>query len=261
MAWDVHVTPAAPQLGETVSVVVETQTDPAPQLFFNQQPYPLFPLGAGRFRALLPTTPFDRPGSRTLEVRAEGQVRQVPFTLVGRAFPTQSIWLPPDKEDIEGTNLEFDRIDAFKRLFTPQKFWNGPFLKPTSGEVTTVYGVLRYYNGKFADDYYHRGVDYAAATGTPVIAPAAGRVGLVGYERQGFELNGNTIGLDHGQGVLSLFIHLNTIEVQEGQMVQAGQRIGTVGSTGIATGPNLHWGLYVGGQSVDPVPWRFGNVE
>jgi murein DD-endopeptidase MepM/ murein hydrolase activator NlpD len=94
-----------------------------------------------------------------------------------------------------------------------------------------------------------------------VVAPAAGRIALVGRVNQGFSLHGNTVGIDHGQGVLSIMIHLHRINVNEGDLVQAGQVIGTVGSTGISTGPHLHWGLYVNGVSVDPVPWRERGFE
>ncbi len=121
--------------------------------------------------------------------------------------------------------------------------------------------MRRYYNGEFAQDYYHRGVDYAASTGTPVVAPAAGHIRLVDREANGFRIHGNTVGIDHGQGVLSIMIHLNSISVREGDFVQAGQTIGTVGSTGASTGPHLHWGLYVNGIAVDPVPWRYDGLE
>ncbi|MCF3608141.1 M23 family metallopeptidase [Planktothrix agardhii 1033] len=173
----------------------------------------------------------------------------------------QSIWLPPDKEGLEGTDQEFDRVDAFKALVTPEKYWKGPFLRPNAGEITTIYGVRRYYNGEFAEDYYHRGVDYGGAMGSPVVAPAAGRVALVGRESQGFEIHGNVIGLDHGQGVASILMHLNRIDVKEGDFVQPGQVIGTVGSSGASTGPHLHWGLYVQGKAVDPVPWRYAAID
>jgi len=83
----------------------------------------------------------------------------------------------------------------------------------------------------------------------------------VGREADGFVIHGNTVGVDHGQGVSSIFIHLSRIDVQEGDVVAAGQRIGAIGATGSATGPNLHWGLYVNGQSVDPVPWREQGFE
>jgi murein DD-endopeptidase MepM/ murein hydrolase activator NlpD len=93
------------------------------------------------------------------------------------------------------------------------------------------------------------------------VAPAAGRIALVGREAEGFEIHGDTVGIDHGQGVTSIYLHLSRIDVQEGDMVQAGQVIGAVGSTGASTGPHLHWGLYVHGQSIDPVPWRYEGVE
>jgi murein DD-endopeptidase MepM/ murein hydrolase activator NlpD len=77
----------------------------------------------------------------------------------------------------------------------------------------------------------------------------------------GFELHGNTIGIDHGQGVASIYIHLNSISVREGDFVQPGQTIGTVGSTGASTGPHLHWGVYVNGVAVDPGPWRQQRMD
>ena len=161
-----------------------------------------------------------------------------------------------------GTDHEFDRVAEFKRLVTPERHWQGSLVRPSSGYVSTEFGVQRYYNGVYADDYYHRGVDYAAATGSPIVAPAAGYIRLVGrVRRDGFEIHGNTVGIDHGQGVLSFMIHMNRVDVQEGEFVAAGQTVGGVGSTGASTGPHLHWGLYVNGIAVDPVPWRFDGVE
>jgi murein DD-endopeptidase MepM/ murein hydrolase activator NlpD len=161
----------------------------------------------------------------------------------------------------EATQHELDRVAAFKNLETPEKYWNGPFVKPNSGRISTGYGLRRYYNGVFAKDYYHRGVDYAGGTGSPVMAPAAGRIALVGRVSEGFRVHGNVVGIDHGQGVTSIMMHLSRIDVREGQMVKAGQRVGAVGSTGAATGPHLHWGLYVHGISVDPAPWREKGFE
>jgi murein DD-endopeptidase MepM/ murein hydrolase activator NlpD len=261
IALEVQISPSAPELGDTISIVVDSPTDTNPQLWVDNQTHPLYSVAPGRFRALVPTTPLDTPGLRSFQVQAEGQVQQHSVAVADRYFTTQHIWLSEADNALTGTDLEFDLVGEFKQLVTPDKFWTTPLRRPTTGPVTTVYGLKRYYNGVFANDYYHRGVDYAAATGTPVIAPAAGRIALVGYEVEGFEIHGNTIGLDHGQGVVSIFIHLNSIQVTEGQMVAAGEQIGTVGSTGISTGPHLHWGLYVHGQAVDPVPWRFGNVE
>ena len=263
-ALQVRVTPDRPQLGDTLSVEVQLEKPAVgdrPRVTVGQKTYPTFAVAPQRYRALLPSTPLDRPGRQVLQVAGDGEVRNIAVWIRDRSFPTQSIWLPPDKSALQGTDREFDQVDAFKKIVTPQKFWNGPFLRPNQGPVTTVFGVRRYYNGEFASNYYHRGVDYGGYQGSPVVAPAAGRIALVGRESGGFEIHGNTIGIDHGQGVLSIFLHLNRIDVREGDIVRAGQVIGTVGSTGISTGPHLHWGLYVHGQAVDPVPWRFGGVE
>ena len=260
-ALQVQVTPTNPELGDTLSVMIQVNSSsPTPTVSVLQKNYPAFPMGNNRFRALLPTTPLEKAGTRQIQVAGDGQVQKLSVQVRSRNFPTQSITLPPGK-DSEGTDAEFDRVDAFKALVTPQKFWNGPLLRPNSGEITTIYGVRRYYNGVFAQDYYHRGVDYAGAYGSPVMAPAAGRVSLVGRESQGFKIHGNVVGIDHGQGVASILMHLSRIDVKEGDLVQAGQVVGALGSTGASTGPHLHWGLYVNGQSVDPVPWRLRGIE
>jgi len=270
----VQIQPTNPQLGDTISVLIqgEAATSPtntpatAPTVVMNQKTYPTFATGSNRYRAFLPTTPLDAPGNLSIQVNAApsstqaSQTQTFTVALRNREFPTQSIWLSGDSDSL-GTDHEFDRVDAFKALVTPEKLWNGAFQRPNQGEITTIYGVRRYYNGEFAQDYFHRGVDYAGPTGDPVVAPAAGRIALVGRVEDGFELHGNTIGIDHGQGVLSIMLHLSRIDVKEGDVVQPGQRIGAVGGTGAVTGPHLHWGLYVNGQSVDPVPWRYTGFE
>ena len=260
-ALQVKVMPANPELGDTLSVVIQVDgSGETPTVSVQQKNYPAFPMGNNRFRALLPTTPLEKAGARQIQVKGDGKVQDLSVQVRSRNFPTQSITLPPGK-DSEGTDAEFDRVDAFKALVTPQKFWNGPLLRPNSGEITTIYGVRRYYNGVFANDYYHRGIDYAGDYGSPVVAPAAGRVSLVGRESQGFTIHGNVVGIDHGQGVASILMHLSRIDVKEGDFVTAGQVIGTLGSTGASTGPHLHWGLYVHGQAIDPVPWRLQGIE
>lgn len=259
-ALQVRVTPPNPQLGDTLSVLIQTdRVGSEPQVVMGDQTYPAFPLQGNRYRALVPTTPLDQPGKLQIQVSADGDVRNLAVPLRNRSFRTQRIWIKGGGSN--ATELELNRVAEFKKLETPEKFWNGSFLRPNSGRVSTVFGVRRYYNGVFAQDYYHRGVDYASGTGSPVVAPAAGRVSLVGQESEGFRVHGNTVGIDHGQGVLSIMLHLNQIDVREGDFVRAGQKIGTVGSTGASTGPHLHWGLYIHGVSVDPVPWRFVGFE
>lgn len=258
-ALQVQITPNNPRLGDTVSVVINTDGQTSgeqPTVAVGEKTYPVYEVAPNKYRAFIPTTPLEKGGVRTIRVAGDGQQRNLAVKIGDRKFPVQRINLPPGKAGVSATELELSRVAAFKALQTPEKFWNGPFLQPNAGRITTIYGVRRYYNGKFANDYYHRGVDYAGATGSPVVAPAAGRVALVGTVAQGFKVHGNVVGVDHGQGVVSIFMHLSRINVKEGDFVKAGQRIGAVGSTGASTGPHLHWGLYVNGLSVDPVPWR-----
>ncbi len=263
-ALQVRVLPSNPQLGDTLSVSIgldNPASSSAPTVNVGQKTYPAFEVAPNQYRALIPTTPLEKAGARQLRVAGEGQVQNLSVQVRNRNFPVQRINLPPGKAGLSATENELQRVAAFKALQTPQKYWNGPFLKPNAGRITTIYGVRRYYNGKFANDYYHRGVDYAGAVGSPVIAPAAGRVALVGRESQGFRIHGNVVGIDHGQGVTSIYMHLSRINVKEGDVVKPGQVIGAVGATGAVTGPHLHWGLYVNGQSVDPVPWRTKGVN
>jgi murein DD-endopeptidase MepM/ murein hydrolase activator NlpD len=116
--------------------------------------------------------------------------------------------------------------------------------------VSTSFGLERYVNGHFS--YRHRGVDLACPEGTPVKAAAAGTVSLAD---DSFLLHGKTIILDHGQGVSTIYLHLSAIDVREGDDVTAGQVIGRVGATGVATGPHLHFAVYAYHEPVDPFFW------
>ena len=274
-ALEVEISPPNPQLGDTISAIVTTD-DPSivPTVQVGSQTYPVFehdgeqyPAREGRglrsrrkYRAFVPTSPLTTPGKMTVRVQGDNKTSQIGVWLKSRNFPVQRIWLS-GKASRPATPLELERVAAFKELVTPQKFWQGSFLRPNLNRVSTGFGIRRYYNNVFASDYYHKGVDYAGGYGSPIIAPAAGKVRLVGREDAGFHVHGNVVGIDHGQGVLSIFMHLQDINVAEGTMVEAGQRIGTIGSTGASTGPHLHWGLYVNQTAVDPVPWRFGTIE
>jgi murein DD-endopeptidase MepM/ murein hydrolase activator NlpD len=261
-AYQVQVNPARPVLGDTLSVVIQGESNGVtPTVTAGDTTYQAFALSANRYRALIPTSPNTKPGRITLAIDGPDGTNSVAVNISDRTFNTQYINLSDDRAGLEGTDYEFNRLDELRALRTPERYWNGPMAKPSTGYVSSVYGNRRYYNGVFAEDYYHRGVDYAAGDGSPIYAPAAGKIALVGRVADGFELNGNTIGIDHGQGVTSVMIHLSGFEVNEGDRVEQGQLIGYMGSTGFATGPNLHWGLFVNDIAVDPVPWREGGVE
>lgn len=255
LAFQAQVTPTTAKLGDTLTVMTQTDTPTPPRVSVGNKSYQGFEIAPNQFRTFVPTTPLTPPGIVTMRVAQGNDTQTLTVPLQKRTFPIQRIWLS-NRNSGPVDEYEFDQMDAFKALVTPEKFWNGPLLRPNNGPITSGYGIRRYYNGVFANDYFHRGVDYAGNYGSAIVAPAAGRVALVGYERKRFKTHGNCIGIDHGQGVSSVFLHLSRIDVKEGDMVTAGQVIGALGNTGASTGPHLHWGLYVNGQAVDPTPWR-----
>jgi murein DD-endopeptidase MepM/ murein hydrolase activator NlpD len=263
-ALQVQVSPKNPRLGDTISLMITRNSSSNSGdviVTTGKDTFKAFEVPPNKYRAFIPTTPLEKPGIRAIKVSAGGEIENLSVQVANRKFPVQRINLPPGKAGVKATELELRRAREFRETVSSEKFWDGPFLHPNKGRKSTPYGVRRYYNGVFANDYYHRGLDYASGTGSPVVAPAPGRVSLVGRVSQGFRVHGNIVGIDHGQGVGSILMHLNSINVKEGDMVKAGQKVGTVGSTGASTGPHLHWGLYVNGKSVDPKPWTDTGLE
>jgi hypothetical protein len=133
-----------PKLGDTVSVWIATDrvTATPPTVSVNNKQFPAFAMSANRWRAFIPTTPLDKAGLRQVVVTGEGLQQTLPMQLGDRKFPTQSIWINDSGGGSEPTDYEWDKVSAFKKLVTPQKFWNGAFLRPNDGEVTTGFGAI-----------------------------------------------------------------------------------------------------------------------
>ena len=121
------------------------------------------------------------------------------------------------------------------------------FMIPVEGIVTGVYGTQRYYNGEKGN--YHNGHDIAADTGTPIYSPSSGKVILTGD----YYYNGKFVMINHGNSLISIFLHMNDIHVSKGSIVEKGELIGTVGNTGLSTGPHLHWSVLLNNTYVDPL--------
>ncbi len=144
---------------------------------------------------------------------------------------------------------ELARIAAARAQASASSGWSQRFIWPARGRLSGVFGAQRVYRGG-VPAAYHSGTDVAAGGGALVVAPADGIVTLAPPPM--FSLEGNLVILDHGLGLSSAFLHLARVSVRPGQTVRQGQPIGTVGATGRATGPHLHWGMVWNGARIDP---------
>ena len=168
-------------------------------------------------------------------------------------YGAETISLVTEMQDLlapEVTTPEWERVAHTMSDFTPKRYIDDVMIAPSDGMITSYFGTRRLYNGGVLDTF-HSGVDFGAAMGSPILAPADGVVVLA----EDMPVRGNATIIDHGWGVYSGYWHQSTHYVAVGDMVTAGQAIGAVGSTGRSTGPHLHWELWVGGVQVDPLQW------
>lgn len=218
----------------------------------------IFTREEGEYWALAGFPPWSEPGAHSWSIVAtddEGRaVEASGYLLVTAAdFPIQYIDLPSGKEvllDPELVQAEWARVRALFLQVTPARLWQGRFLLPAEGEISSLFGSRRSYEGGPVASY-HMGVDYAAPEGAPVVAANSGRIALA----EELTVRGGTVIIDHGLGVHTGYFHLSGITVAPGQEVERGALIGYVGSTGLATGAHLHWEMRIGEIGVDPTEW------
>jgi murein DD-endopeptidase MepM/ murein hydrolase activator NlpD len=198
-----------------------------------------------------------KPGPYVVEVTgldADGKAVAVdyPITVGPKTFATRRLtvderFVSPPTSALARIQKESERVRATLDAVSPGRYWTGPFLVPVPGRPISEFGKRSVYNGQPRRP--HAGTDFAGATGTPIKAPNAGRVVLAAD----LYYSGNTIILDHGQGLYSYFGHLSAFSAREGDGVAAGTVVGEVGATGLVTGPHLHWSVWLAGTRVDPL--------
>jgi len=196
----------------------------------------------------------DAPAKDALSIQyPDGQKVTRPLIIRPQTYKTTRIdGLPerkvtPKEEDLKRIRSDNAKIGKVRRLDSASTDFLSGFIWPVKGRVSGVFGSQRILNGKPRRP--HNGMDIAAPQGTPVLATADGIVRLV---HEDMFLSGKTVMIDHGQGLSSVYIHMNNISVKQGSRVRQGDQIGTVGMTGRATGPHLHWGINLFKMPLDP---------
>jgi hypothetical protein len=209
------------------------------------------------YLAFVGTSAVAEAGTQTLRISVrteDGQ--QVTLNVLVRTVPGrydyEMLTFTPEVAKLlapEIADPERQRITDIYAWANSRMFWQGRFTWPLTNTITSEFGTRRGYGGPATS--FHEGLDLAGEVGDIVRAPAAGIVVLA----EPLQVRGNAVILDHGAGVLSGYYHLSASEVTIGQAVRQGQVLGKVGSTGLVTGPHLHWELRVGGMAVDPQEW------
>lgn len=236
--------------GEALEVTVSGALAGTPWVKFAGRTWPMYRAGDS-WRTYVATDATTKTGRYSLSIEAGSRVIATRVITVGPVkFAIRRLRVPPDSFAPAKVAEERRKVGAALRVLAPQQLWEGAFILPTvAAPVSSPYGVLSIYNGVIRG--FHRGTDFAAPVGTPVKAANHGIVRLADF----LPLSGNAVLLDHGMGVITLYLHMSGLNVEPGARLQKGDVLGYVGGTGVATGPHLHWGLRINGTYVDPLPW------
>ena len=254
----IEILPSVPRQGEVVLVRVAARV-PLQQITGLLDNQPLrFAEKNGEYVALSGVSALQEPGVYPIVIRAitrDGLASAVNGRLqvgAGR-FGYENLNISARLVPLLEPQINEDEraeLDAILDQFSGTQWWQGPLQWPIKTKIMSYYGTRRSFNRGMLNTY-HSGIDLTARVGTPVKAAAAGRVAAA----QAFPIRGNTIILDHGRGVFTVYCHLSEFEIELGQIVNVGEVIGYSGNTGRSLGPHLHFELAVGGVMVNPLNW------
>lgn len=256
-----HLSPArALQLPESqpvpggIAVITLKNYGTTPQAFFNHKPVMVVNHDTDDYTVLVGLPLATKPGEHALEVRRHsGKTEHVTFTVTGRDYERQYITLKnkrmvnPEKRDMTRISKEQQRIRKALTSWSPNTPETLQLALPVDGPVSSTFGLRRFFNDQPRKP--HSGLDLAAPEGTSIKAPASGHI----IDTGNFYFNGNTVFIDHGQGLVTMYCHLSRIDVTPGQIIRSGDIIGAVGKTGRVTGAHLHWGVSLNDARIDPV--------
>ena len=209
------------------------------------------------YRAFLGISPIAELAPVTINIQAQDESNHTASATTvihvsAGNFDYEELALEPDVSALLAPDIsvpEAERLQGIFSLKTPQILWSGLFIWPYEGTITSSFAIRRLYNGELSS--YHAGIDIGGEAGAPVYAAASGQVVLA----ETLQVRGNAVIINHGAGVFTCYYHLQDIVVSPWQQVQQGELLGHLDSTGLSTGPHLHWEMRVGGVPVDPVEW------
>ena len=194
------------------------------------------------------------PGEYDLNLilQPAGIEKQIKIKIREKDYGVRKLTLPDNQvnlneKDLARAEKESTIMDRLWVASKPAPFWNSPFIMPLDSKVIGTFGRRSIINDQPRSP--HTGVDLRGSRGTPVKATNDGKIVLTGN----LFFTGNTVVIDHGAGIMSMYFHLDKINVKKGDKISRGKVLGTVGSTGRATGPHLHWGIRISNQRVDPI--------
>ncbi len=250
-SFEVILNPEVLRPGDILLIRVGTSKGVIQGIFLEKKLL-FFKTESGGYMALAGIDMKTAPGEYTLSISNNNKkVLERSIKILSVSFGVQRLTLPKEKVDLTPEILKRVKVEQARLaaiwLVINEKLWKGKFIMPVNGNITGAFGIRRIINEE--EKSPHSGIDIKANEGTPIAAPNNGRVALVDDQFFG----GKTIVIDHGYGIYSVFHHLSGITVSEGQSVKRGEIIGHVGSTGRATGPNLHWGIRLQGERINPV--------
>ncbi len=256
--FDVAIQPAAWVQGRTNEVRFAAPDLEQVSGAFGKRALHFFPFHGQEWVALQGVYALAETGLRPLEVQASftnGQTFafQQAIPVVAGNYAYERLVVPASLLDPERNKQENEKFTELTAPATATRYWNGIFKAPEAPPLDdchpSYFGTRRNYNDVFF--WYHTGLDFCGKVGTPIYAPADGKVVFTGTT----EIHGNVTIIDHGWGVYTTYCHQSEILVQTGQTVHTGDLIGKVGRTGRVTGPHLHWEIWVGNVPVDPMEW------
>lgn len=232
--------------------IISIQVEEKPEAFFYDRKVMI--LGSSNdWKAIVGIPLTAKAGTHDLKVKSGNVETNYKFEVANKDYETQYLTIK-NKRKVNPNEQDMSRIVKEKKLISKAKsHWSNnedvslKFIQPAEGPYSSPFGLRRYFNEQPRKP--HSGLDIAAPKGAPIIAPADGIVINTGD----YFFNGNTVFLDHGQGLITMYCHMDSISIQEGTQVKAGDVIGKVGLTGRVTGAHLHWSVMLNNITVDPI--------